>query len=159
MTKKLFLIIFSFSLLFACPQSSQENNYKNGKKDGLWIERYPDRKVESETNYVNGIKEGAQKEYFQNGNIKATANFKNGEFYGWLKMYYSNGKINFQEYYNEEGKSDSLFQLWFKSGGLSQQGFNKNGKMNGEWFYFSEKGDTIKINTYKNDTLLSSIEK
>ena len=49
-----------------------ETCYKNGLKNGLWIEYHSNKKIKSKQNYKDGVQllDGVQTEYHYNGSIK-----------------------------------------------------------------------------------------
>ena len=53
-----FLFLFSGSVFGQETEVEHKNQYKDGKKDGLWISRYPDGKKHEEEHYINGVEEG-----------------------------------------------------------------------------------------------------
>ena len=127
----------------------QKGNYKNGKKDGVWIDnrsrtnkrsaKYDNGdKIESSSFFTNGKisklisfrdnkKHGVTKEYYLNGNVKSEFNFENGLECGEYKRYYEDGTLR------EEGMSEN-------DSAISRKEYYDNGKLksvakreNGAW--------------------------
>jgi len=78
--------------------------YKNGYKNGVFIENYTNGKKKSEGKYLNGAKDGRHTEWFENGNKKSECDYVNGQRDGicteWsmtgqkeTETKYKNGKI------------------------------------------------------------------
>ena len=99
-------------------------------------------------NYSNGEKNGQSLEYDKNGNLSSDVTYKNGQFYGIVKFYYPNGKVNYEEYYDEKGLTQGAFNLWYPSGKLSQIGKSIDGKMVGRWLQYHENGKIKSISYY-----------
>lgn len=79
---------------------------KNGEKDGIWREYYPDNKIKSETVYSHGLKYGLYKEYNKNGELIVTYRYEkdsliDNKFTDTLsidfkKEYFDNGNVSFE---------------------------------------------------------------
>tara|TARA_B100001964_G_scaffold4235_1_gene4571 strand:- start:288 stop:947 length:660 start_codon:yes stop_codon:yes gene_type:complete len=69
-----------------------------------------------EENYENGKKEGIATGYHQNGNICFEESYKNGKLHGISKVFFENGKLKSEENY-ENGKKISQ-KLYDESGQL-----------------------------------------
>ncbi len=88
-----------------------EENYSNGKLDGVLKNYYPNRKLTEETHYSNGKKHGISKVYSETGSILEEVNYKNGSLDG-------------------EGKYYDL------KGALKEKGMYKDGKRHGKWEFY-----------------------
>ncbi len=53
-------------------------SFKNGKRDGSWLDYWESGKLQSKTNHKNGILEGSWVSYFGNGQLSSTRNYKDG---------------------------------------------------------------------------------
>ena len=53
--------------------------FRNGYKNGMFLEYYSNGKKNSEGKYINGIKEGIHLEWFLNGNKKSECKYVNGQ--------------------------------------------------------------------------------
>jgi len=63
-------------------QLSSKGNYKNGKREGEWVECHENGQLSSKGNYKNCMKEGAWFQYFfDDGTVykPLTGTYKNGE--------------------------------------------------------------------------------
>jgi antitoxin component YwqK of YwqJK toxin-antitoxin module len=88
--------------------------------------------------------------------------------------------MNLREFRDNRGKTDGPVSVWFENGALRQYGTVNHGRMIGkwtayhsngitdrisfysetgfrmnDWCYFNEAGDTIKVEHYRGDTLLT----
>ena len=60
-------------------QLIDEDNYKDGKRDGLCKSWYKNGQLKDDGNYKDGKREGLWKSYYENGQLKDEGNFKDGE--------------------------------------------------------------------------------
>ena len=74
-----------------------EGDYENGKREGTWISRYPDRKKRGERYYKGGLPVG--------------------DWYGA----HPDGKPAFEEHYSERGDSIGVWKKWYKNGNLAEE--------------------------------------
>ena len=88
-----------------------EENYTNGKLNGVFKNYYPNGKVTEETYYANGVKHGTSKLYTEKGTILEDVTYKEGKLHG-------------------EGKYYDL------KGALKEKGNYKNGKKDGDWEFY-----------------------
>jgi len=76
-----------------------EQNYINGKLEGIGKGYYESGKLQWEEIYKNGELEGIAKGYYESGKLQAEANFKNGKKHGTLTVYSESGVIQYVETY------------------------------------------------------------
>lgn len=89
--------------------STQLNQYRNGKKEGVWRDYYKNGKLKSESNYSEGIKKGVCKEWWETGKL-------------WTEGIYVNDQANgLMKWYNDQG-------ILVASGNMT------NGKRDGAWY-------------------------
>lgn len=82
-----------------------EGNFKGKEKDGKWIYFHIDGKtIMSEENYVNGKLEGIRKVYYKSGKPSDEMNYKNGVLEGKLFKYAENGQVISEEIYVNDSK-------------------------------------------------------
>lgn len=93
-----------------------EENYLNGKKDGIQKSYYANGKVSEEIEYKNDIKEGSWKQFFEDGSPKLTATHR------WNKV---NGRYTF----------------YYPAGQIMMLGLFDDNKKNGPWIYYDEDGN------------------
>ena len=60
-------------------------NYKDGKREGLWEEFYRNGQLNRRGNYKNGEREGLWESFDWNGKLKGERNYKDGNFRGCYK--------------------------------------------------------------------------
>ena len=161
---------------------NQSGELKNGKKVGLWIDRYSKSGIlERERFYENGkIKDGLRKNYHWNGRLWNRGNYTNGkmnglweEFYdsglpayrvmkvngkaeGLAESFHKNGQIHYAHKYIEGIEEDGLSSYFFDNGQLKRQGNIKDGKKEGIWEYFNKDGSLKKAITFENGKVIGS---
>ena len=101
-----------------------EGNYKNGKKDGVWIF------------------------YFKNGNKKWVGNYKDDQISGELIQYEENGIIISKENY-EDGKLVGKYEYYHDNGRLRLTGELLDGKDNGEKISYWSNSNKKSVENFK----------
>jgi antitoxin component YwqK of YwqJK toxin-antitoxin module len=96
-----------------------------GKKNGLFITRYLDGKLEKFGFIENNMNVGEWKYYYPNGRIESIGNFENSKAEGRWSYYYSNGSIK-------------------------SEGSYVNSIKEGKWTLYNPSGDIINIMYYQN---------
>ncbi len=94
-------------------------------------------KIKSIGGYRNGKKEGVHREYDENGEIV------NSELY-------TNGILLAKGIYDEQGRKQKLWQYFYLTGEVKEQGQYINDKKTGTWKYFFLNGDIEQIGDYRN---------
>lgn len=92
-----------------------EVNYKNGLKEGHYVDKYENGKVRSEANYQNGKKEGKGISYFKDGKIELEENYLDGKRSGTSVRYYGNGQKK-EECKFSNGIYDGIYNSWYNNG-------------------------------------------
>ena len=110
-----------------------QESFKNGKKEGIWVVGYYDNgQVMIKGNFKNGKHQGAWVEYHKNGKLKSKSNYKNGKEEGASVYYWDNGE-------------------------LQSKGNYKNGKKEGAWVGYMTDGNVFGdwTGTYKDGVKVS----
>lgn len=103
--------------------------FKNGFKNKLWKTTYKNKLVKSE-NWNDGLIKGKYRVYSTKGEVLYITNFG------------ISGSGKYKDFY-------------YKTGILKQEGNYENGKKQGEWCYYNEKGQLIKTTKYINGNAVS----
>lgn len=75
-------------------KKTEEGDYKNGQKSGVWTAYYPGGKYPANTSsYKNGLLDGKMKEYDRKGAIITEIDYKEGTKHGKMKIYDKKGKV------------------------------------------------------------------
>lgn len=91
---------------------TEEGNYKNGEKDGVWIDYYPGGKIAAvSSTYKAGKLDGPMRKYGRKGELSSEVNYKNGLIHGTMRTYDKKGKVATEkEYENGLPKQGTGFQ-------------------------------------------------
>ena len=92
-----------------------EENFKNGKPEGLQLRWHANGQKKSEVNYKDGKEDGLAVAWYENGKKQGEANFKNGKQDGLAVMWhpngqkmnegtYKDGEIVSEKYWNSKGE-------------------------------------------------------
>ena len=161
---------------------TESGELKNGKKVGLWIDRYNDSGIlERERVYENGeLKDGLRKNYHWNGRLMNRVNVTNGlmnglweEFHdngllsyramqvdgkaeGLVESFHKNGQIRYSHNYKDGIEEDGIFIFFYDNGQIKSQGMMRNGKKNGSWEYFNRDGSLERRLTFRDDYVIST---
>jgi antitoxin component YwqK of YwqJK toxin-antitoxin module len=109
-----------------------EQQYLNGKKDGIWRVYYPSGQLQKEGNMVNGLDEGLYREYYENGTLQ-------------------------YEYHYSAGKKVGKWLSWYADGTPYTERNFVNDELNGKVLVWDEKGKLAKEYDYRNNILVNSI--
>ena len=71
----------------------EEENYKDGKRDGLDISWYKNGQKNSEVTYKDGKKDGLETRWYENGEKKRKGTYKDGERIS-LKRWNQDGSVD-----------------------------------------------------------------
>ncbi len=74
-------------------QLMKEENYKNGKLEGMQKIYFSTGEIAEETTYKNGLREGIYKIYAQNGNVLEESTFQNNQYDGPATFRDASGQI------------------------------------------------------------------
>ena len=93
---------------------------------GTYNGSYPSGKMASEENYKDGKREGLRTDWFENGQKKEESNWKDGIQDGLTTLWYDDGKKK-EESHLKDGKLDGLSTFWYETGQLNGKAIFKNG--------------------------------
>lgn len=143
-----------FKLYYKNGDLKRENNFKNDIKI-FQKEYYEGNKIKSETSYNEDTgNESSKKEWDEEGNLteKEEISINNsGKLLMVRSSYYENGKIEEKSNliqtdwgWNKHG----LYQSYYESGQLKEEGIIENDTYQGEWKEYFESGKIEKITNY-----------
>lgn len=161
---------------FKSNKLTEEGNYKEGLREGIFKEYYSDGSVKSERNFANGKIDGIHKEYYTNGKPEKEKGYKNGLEHGIDRYYnYETGKLtrdcnyvdgvqdgkqmrtissnagDYVEISNyEKGKLAGQFSQTYTNGTVRTKGVYKNGNKEGKWIVNRDNGKPESESYYKN---------
>jgi len=127
----------------------EESKYKNGLRDSIskWYDT--EGKLIAEYFYKDGKFEGTNKTFFSNGNLQSAQKFTNNLENGVYKEYFDSTivKKTTPADINSKKPSANIDDV----GLIKITGNYINGKKEGKWIEYDNKGNIIKTTMYKND--------
>ena len=118
-----------------------EQNYKNGKPEGIYTEKWFNGKLKETGNYTDSLLNGIQKKWYANGNPESEINFKNDYRSGDYTLYHTNGVIKEKGTYNDSALFQGIVTNYDRSGKIVAQISYENGKLDGPMTYFYPNGN------------------
>jgi len=133
------------------------NQYKNGKKEGLWRTYYEAGQLKTEGNYETGLKEGLHRTWEDNGILLLEGFYAKGKANGLMKWFHERGHLA------GEGNMENGIRIGkWKICDVQENGFCieanfKDGKRDGIWkIYHEDARDKLwKEQTWKDDKIVS----
>lgn len=127
--------------------------YDNGKKVGVWTYYGKGGKstgmVEREENYKDGKLDGVVKTFDESGSVTMTAEYKEGKYNGKTK-YYKKGVITMQEEMVNGERNGKMIE--YENGKKWKETDYVDAKINGQQItYYVENGKVSRITNYKDD--------
>lgn len=108
---------------------------KNGRKQNIWKDFYPNERVKTEATYKNDLLNGYLKYYSSDGRLERADLYIDGVkqdesenelSFEILKNYYPNGKIKEEIVYNALGQKDGLYKLYDSVGEVKLSAIYEN---------------------------------
>lgn len=131
---------------------SQSGIVKDGKKQGNWVEYYPNAIIKSITPYVDGKIEGLRVEFGNSGQLEKSMEYHNGLLNGdYKELRYSSVK---EERYYENGKLEGTVKIYYDNGKIMEEGLYKNGTRDGVSKWYDQGGNVTIEYEYKNGELV-----
>jgi antitoxin component YwqK of YwqJK toxin-antitoxin module len=174
--------IFTIILTLGYAQEPVNQFDKEGKRHGLWTKSYHQTNQkryegvfkhgkEIDTFKYYTLSEGksvlsavkvfrvknslAEVSFFASNKKVISEGRMNGRLYiGQWVFYHNNSTAKMiVENYNKEGLLEGERFVYYKNGSVGEKAFYKNGKLNGEAKWFSEKSTLLRLTNYKDDVL------
>ncbi len=97
----------------------QEGNYVNDKKEGFWIKYHDDGKTpKMKGEYANNRPVGVYTKIGSSNMIREIGTFEKNKQLDSLKRFYENGQLEYEAWYNEDGKEQGRVNFYFETGQL-----------------------------------------
>jgi TonB family protein len=116
--------------------------YRNGKKEGLWLQYYSDGSLYDSTVYESGNPVGARVSWYRSGYMSDSGNYSpdgSGVYFAW----FDNGQPSCAGRYAQEFKKAGKWRYFYRSGGMSAaEVYDQHGKLL-EKSFFDEKGKLL----------------
>ena len=107
------------------------------KRVGKWVYYFSDGNIFSEEEYVDGKLDGVVKNYYRNGKLTEETYYKKGEKDGVSKIFTDSG-IMIEEVNYVAGKLEGEGRYYDLKGSLKEKGMYKNGKRDGKWEFYMD---------------------
>ncbi|MCK5214327.1 MAG: toxin-antitoxin system YwqK family antitoxin [Candidatus Omnitrophica bacterium] len=130
--------------------TSPEEEYKQGKIDGVYKEYHLSGQLKKEVGYLAGNKDGVYKEYYPAGKLKKEVSYIGGKMNGLFRTYYEHGQKE-QETVYRDGLIDGTYRSFYEDGVPHQIKQYINGKLNGIYKAIDENGIPFFEITFKDD--------
>lgn len=131
----------------------QKGIARDGAKNGMWVEYYPEGNIKTISNYVDGKLALAKLEFSDRGQITKQTEYLNDQLHGTF-IEYKNGRI-LQERNYSEGQLHGEFKKYTDRGKLQQSGSFKDGKQHGSLKYYNEEEEVMMEYMYENGEKVS----
>lgn len=125
-------------------------------KDGKWTTWFENGALRSEEHYTNGTMTGTWKVLFEDGKTESLIDFATGK----AVFYTKNGEVS-----SEGMMADGMIHRgewtgYYENGIRNYKGsYDNEGRKNGVWTWWDEKGNVQQEQTFKNGTLISTKSK
>ena len=114
------------------------NRYdRDGKKHGYWKTFFDDWSVHTECYYRHGLRDGFYKEYDEKGNLKKITKYVN----------------DVEQVLESEMKPLVVQYEYYSDGKIKREASFRDGKKEGVWREFDEKGNVVSSQTYQKGVL------
>ena len=112
--------------------------YMIGKhRVGKWMYYFVNGNVFSEENYANGKLDGVVHNYYPNGKLTEETYYKEGKKHGASSIFTEDG-VQIEDVSYVEGKLHGKAKYFDLKGQLKETGMYKNGKRDGKWEFYIE---------------------
>ena len=129
-----------------------QGTYKDGKRNGTWIEYHPNGLVRAITSYVDGKKEGLFAELTENGQLKKRMYYHNDQKHGEYKEFNYSTIMEYRTY--KFGKLEGTVKIFYDNGKIMEEGSYKNGTRDGISKWYDKEGNPTITYEYKNGELV-----
>lgn len=123
----------------------------SGEKHGSWITYHTGNRkqlVKSLANYKNGQKDGPYLEINDQSNVKEKSWYQNGKLEG-ERLVYNRTRIKEQSFY-QNGQLEGERKLFYDDGTIQEESSFKNGKRNGSAKWYDQEGNITIEYRYEN---------
>lgn len=163
-----------WEFFYSSGKLEQKGKYdKKGRPQGVWKWFYESGNLWREENYVNGKREGVLTDYNEQGKVTLKGNYFDnnqegywiyetpdykevGNYVGgqpdsvWNSFYMPSGKKRFEGRY-QNGEPVGLHTYYHSNGKKFVSGAYNNGTKNGDWYFYDELGFLVLTIKYDND--------
>lgn len=123
--------------------------YYNKKKDSTWLYYGANEKLIKEENYKNGKLNGVCKVFYPNGQEMEVKGWKDGKMDGPWIWYFEDGTPRLTSEHSND-KRTGEFTIFYNTGKVYIKGEYKNDFKHGKWYFYNEDGEEEKTMKFKN---------
>ncbi len=125
---------------FAEGELTEEGDYLDNKKIGIWTKYYPGGVKKHELTFTNNQPNGYAKFYYKDGLLQEEGMWKDNKWVGEYRYYHENGNLFYNWVYNASGKREGVQQYFHENGNLMIEGNWKEGSESGLLKEYYENG-------------------
>lgn len=108
----------------------EEGNLVDDRKEGYWIKYFEDgTSVKLKGEFENNRPNGRYYKYYRNGKLKESGTFVSGVFVDSLKRYREDGFLEYEAFFNRDGKENGTVNYYYRSGKLEYTYLATDGKI------------------------------
>jgi len=119
---------------------TEEGDYLDNKKIGIWTKYYPNGNKKHELTFTNNQPNGYAKFYYKDGMLQEEGMWKDNKWVGEYRYYHENGNLFYNWVYNAAGKREGTQQYFYENGNLMIEGSWKEGSESGLLKEYYENG-------------------
>lgn len=133
---------------FAEGELTEEGDYLDNKKIGIWTKYYPGGVKKHELTFTNNQPNGYAKFYYKDGLLQEEGMWKDNKWVGEYRYYHENGNLFYNWVYNASGKREGTQQYFHENGNLMIEGSWKEGSESGLLKEYYENGSVKAEKTF-----------
>ncbi len=133
---------------FAEGELTEEGDYLDNKKIGIWTKYYPGGTKKHELTFTNNLPNGYAKFYYKDGLLQEEGMWKDNKWVGEYRYYHENGNLFYNWVYNASGKREGTQQYFHENGNLMIEGTWKEGSESGLLKEYYENGSVKAEKTF-----------
>lgn len=141
----------SFIENLASGKPSISGEFLDGKKDGDWTFYFPDGSIEKSTHYRNDSLDGEYHVFYENGKYQTKGQYVNGAKTGEWSWYINNGDQLDMKGSFINNMQDGDWEYFYSSGELSYKAQYAKNQKSGEWSYFYKGGQPYRKGVFNED--------
>ena len=130
----------------------EQGEFIDGKREGVWIEKYYHGQLRSRIRYTNNVAFGKITYYYMNGQKEEETTYANRDE-STITQWYLNGQKEY-EFHFKNDIPHGTYLCWHSNGLKFIEGRTKYGKEEGISSRWNEKGEKIKEIEYKNGEII-----
>lgn len=108
-----------------------------------------------EQQYIDGKKDGVWRIYYPSGQLHKEGTMKKGQDHGRYREYHPNGQMQY-EYFYDLGKKTGKWLSWYENGVPYTERHFVNDQLHGKVYVWDEQGNLAKEYDYRNSILVDS---